>query len=62
MVVIEVCLEHPELVVTDDPAVALLGLDKRCSGPPQRHRSVLPVRHPTGLLPDARVGAVDQVR
>ena len=53
-------LKHLELVVADDPAVALLGLNERSGSPPQGHRAVLPVRHPAGLLPHAPMGAVDQ--
>ena len=57
--VVEVGPEHPELVVADDPPVALLGLHERGRSPAQGHRSVLPVGHPAGLLSYARVGAVD---
>ena len=54
-------LEDPELLVADDPAIGLLGLDERGCGPSQGHRSVFPVGHPAGLLSHPRVGAIDQV-
>ena len=41
--VVEVGPEHPELVVADDPPVALLGLHERGRSPAQGHRSVLPL-------------------
>ena len=54
--------EHPELIEADDTSVVLLGFYERGRGPPQRHRPVLPVRHPSRLLSHAGVSAVDDVR
>ena len=53
--------QDPEVPVTEDLSVALLRLDKSSSRPPERHLPVLPVRHPSGLLPGSGVSAVDEI-
>ena len=62
VVAIQVCLQHPEMLVTCDASVVLLRLHEGHGRPAQRHLSVLPVGDATCALPDSRVRRIDDVR
>ena len=59
--VVQVRLEHPEIPVSHDPAVALLGVQERSRGPAYRHGPVSPPCHPACAAAHSRVDVVDHV-
>ena len=53
--------EHPELLVTHDAAVVLLGLDEACSCPAENHVATLPVRDSPRSMSHAAVGGINEI-
>ena len=62
ILVIEVSLQHPEMLVAGDPPEVLLRLTERRRRPPHRHLSVAPAADAPRVLANARVRRVDDVR
>jgi hypothetical protein len=50
---IEMSFENPELVVTEDPSAALLGVEEPYRSSAHGHLAGLPVRHTTHPTPHA---------
>ena len=56
---IESRFEYPELRITHDAAVVLVGFNERGSGPAGRHRTRFPVCRAAGFSVDAAVAGID---
>ena len=61
VLVIEVSLQHPEMLVPGDASKVLLGLPECGRRPPQRHLPIPPAGDAPGVLTNAGVRRVDDV-
>ena len=59
---VEVRLQHPEMLIARDATIVLLRLPERHRRPPHRHLLALPATHPIRVLANPRVRRVDDVR